>query len=1149
MKELDPLSIPLKGTYIIEASAGTGKTFAISNIFLRLVLEKGLPVEKILIVSFTEAATNELRHRIRKRLHEALVALHVKRIEDIFLEKLSKRIENKEDAIDRIRRAIRDLDRLHISTIHGFCRRVIADNAFESGALLDTQLVGNQEFIKQEIIYDFWRNYIYSESPLFIDFLNKKGFNPENASRLIDQYLIRPYVKVIPEHIDSIDKTEVLERDYLEIFKQVCKLWDRNLIEDLINQNKVDRKIYKKRSLEKWLSYLDDSLNLYNFGLLKSDIVKRLVWLEIDHPFFKQIRKLSQIQEKLENNYHKRLIFLKKALIEFTEKGLEKKKHLKNIMSFDDLIRFVHRSIQEQEILVNALRNRFSAAMIDEFQDTDSLQYEIFKRIFDEDDYTLYLIGDPKQSIYSFRGADIFTYIKASKEIKEKFTLKENWRSYSRLIEVTNRIFSLKETPFLYKDILFLPSRPAQKSDTDRIYLDRSPEPVLKIWLFNKKEYRKKDIAKEKIAKAVSEEIVRIINLSDEGRLSLGERPVKASDIAVLVRRNTEVELIKRELSSLHIPTIIYSTTNVFDSWECREVKKILKGIYLYNKEVYLKAAIGTDIIGIKGEEMEKMDESEWEDLMKRFEEYHNIWKRHGFINMFRHFLNKEQVIPRLMEFEDGERRCTNVLHLMELIHIAEKENMLGMEGVIRWLDVQKMRSIPKMEEYQLRLESDESAVRIITIHRSKGLEFPIVFIPFAWDTIEKRQLSRRPLIFHSQKDETYILDLGTDLQEKHLDLAIKESLSEDLRLLYVAITRAKSCCYLVYNEDTSSYSSLSYLFSKNPKEIFEDMKEDVLVYRLPEPKGEKRILKIKEEEISNKTFSGKIDTSWQITSFSSLVSNRPYIEEAQDIDAIQEEGEEEEAVSFSMDIFSFPKGAKAGTFFHDLLEHLDFKEKNEEKIRDLISTKLLQYGFEGEWEDVIFENIKELLETPIDPDMNGLRLSEISKEERISEMEFYFPLKKINAKEIEEILREWNLIEKYEIPHEIDQLIFDPVEGFMRGFMDMVFSWNRNFFLVDWKSNFLGNKKEDYHFSRLEKEMKEKFYFLQLLIYTVALDQYLRVNIKDYSYERDFGKAYYIFLRGISKEKGPEFGIYRYKPASELIDSLRKLLLPDYLK
>ena len=1143
MKELDPLSIPLKGTYIIEASAGTGKTFAISNIFLRLVLEKGLPVDKILIVSFTEAATNELRYRIRKRLHETLIALQAKRIEDIFLEKLSKRIENKEDAVDRIRRAIRDLDRLHISTIHGFCRKIIADNAFESGALLDTQLVGNQELIKQEIIYDFWRNYIYPESPLFIDFLNKKGFDPENASRLIDQYLIRPYVRIIPEDIDFSDKPESLEKDYLEIFKQVCKLWDRDLIENLINQKKFDRKVYRKRSLEKWLSYLDESLNPYNFGLLKSDIIKKLIKLKIDNPFFKKIRKLGQIQEKLEDIYYEKLIFLKRSLIEFTEKELKKRKFLKNMMSFDDLIRLVHRSILEQEILVNALRNRFSAAMIDEFQDTDSLQYDIFKRIFDEEDYALYLIGDPKQSIYSFRGADIFTYIKASKEIKEKFTLKENWRSYSKLIEVTNRIFSLKEAPFLYEDILFIPSRPAKESNTERIYLDKSPEPVLKIWLFNKKDHRKKDI-KEKIAKAVSEEIVRIINLSDEGRLYLGKRPVKASDIAVLVRKNMEVELIKRELSSLHIPTIIYSTTNVFDSWECKEIKKILQGIYLYNKESYLKAALGTDIMGIKGEEMERMDESEWEDLMKRFEEYHNIWKRYGFINMFRHFLNKEQVIPRLMKFEDGERRCTNILHLMELIHMAEKENILGMEGVIRWLDMQKMKSIPKMEEYQLRLESDESAVRIITIHRSKGLEFPIVFIPFAWDSIEKRQLSRGPLVFHSQKDESYILDLGTDLQERHLDLVVKESLSEDLRLLYVAITRAKSCCYLVYNEDTNPYSCLSYLFSKNPKEIFQDMKEDVLICRLPEPKGEKRILKIKEEEISNKTFSGEIDTSWQITSFSSLVSNRSYIEDAQDIDAIQRD-EEEEVISPSMDIFSFPKGAKTGTFFHDLLEHLDFEEKNDENIRNLISSKLSQYGFDKEWEDVVFENIKELLEIPIDPYMDGLSLSEISKEERINEMEFYFPLKKIEAKEIEEILKKWNLIEEYEIPHEIEQLRFDPVEGFMRGFIDMVFSWNGKFFLIDWKSNFLGNKKEDYHFSRLEKEMRKKFYFLQLLIYTISLDQYLRINIPDYKYERDFGKAYYVFLRGISKGKGPEFGVYRYKPDPRLLNSLRRLLLP----
>jgi len=310
----------------------------------------------------------------------------------------------------------------------------------------------------------------------------------------------------------------------------------------------------------------------------------------------------------------------------------------------------------------------------------------------------------------------------------------------------------------------------------------------------------------------------------------------------------------------------------------------------------------------------------------------------------------------------------------------------------------------------------------------------------------------------------------------------------------------------------------------------------------LPQPSGG-WVFKRKKEELCYKPFSGQIDSSWRITSFSSLVSNKFYIEDVQDVDSGEVEIEEEEIASVP-DIFSFPKGAKAGIFFHDLLEHLDFRDK-EENIKEMISEKLIQHGFDTEWTDIVFENIKELLRIQLDPEIEGLTLSKLSLKERISEMEFYFPIKKVQAKELEQFLREWNLIERGDgIPYEIEQLRFDPVEGFMRGFIDMVFLWKNRFFIIDWKSNFLGDKKEDYHIRNLEKEMKKEFYFLQLLIYTLAVDQYLKTKIKDYSYEKDFGKVYYIFLRGISEEKGAEYGIFRYRPDPKLIEGLKDLLL-----
>ena len=1156
MKELDPFQIPLYGRHIIEASAGTGKTYAISNLFLRLVLEKGLSVEKILVVSFTEAATNELRYRIRQRLRDAL-RVFSGHSDDPFLSGFLDKVKDRKKGIDRIRRTLRDLDRLYISTIHGFCRKVILDNSFESGTLLDTRLIEDQELLKQEVIKDFWRKHIYSESALFIDFLKKNRFDLDTTSFLVDQYLIRPYVKLVPDKVESLNSQD-LELEYQQLVSSLSELWFKHkeqILHLLLNDSSLNRRVFNKRNIAKWSEDLETFLLSEGYEFGKTDLIKRFASVDLKHPFFKLIKELSCVNEGLDAIYQQKLIFLRKKLIEYVEKELSKRKLVKNVLFFDDLIKLVHRAVLEQEVLVNALRNRFAAGMIDEFQDTDPVQYEIFKIIFDSQDRALYLIGDPKQSIYSFRGADIFTYIKASKETDSRFTLKENWRAHPKLIKAINKIFSLKQNPFFYKEILFLPSIPASQSDVKELRLNGTFEPPLKIWRFKIEEKENKARAKEKIAKSVASEISRLLELADKKKLLIGDEPVKASDIAVLVRKNAEADLIQKELSSLRIPAIIYSSTDVFDSWECNELITVLKGIASYNRESYLKAALGTDIIGLKAEQIELLSEEEWELYIKRFQRYHKIWENSGFICMFRHFLNQEQVIPRLMRFEDGERRCTDLLHLMEIVHEAEKEHMLGIEGVIKWLYSQKKGSSSRSGEYQLRLESDESAVRVITIHRSKGLEFPIVFIPFAWDTIDERVFSKRPVIFHSLKDHAYVLDLGSKAQEKHTQLSLQEALAEDLRLIYVAVTRAKNCCYLVYEDKDSAknnrrnkkQSAMSYLFDKDPAEIFSEMKGDVIVEDISEPEPKHRLTCREEGRLFCRSFSRQIDTSWRVTSFSSLISNAQYVEDVQDIDMIQfeeDEEEEEEITPISQDIFSFPKGARAGTFFHDLLEHLDFKD-SDDNIMQLISKKLVQYGFDQSWKKVVFSLIKELLNIPLDPELKDLRLSDISLQARINEMEFYFPLKRISPELLEELMRDWGLIDTgtgARLPSEIEQLRFDPVEGFMRGFVDMIFSWRGKFFIIDWKSNYLGDKKENYFFEQLHKEMKRKFYFLQLLIYTVALDRYLSVNMSDYSYEKDFGSVYYVFLRGISLEKGPEFGIYRYRPDPKLLQRLKSI-------
>jgi exodeoxyribonuclease V beta subunit len=243
--------------------------------------------------------------------------------------------------------------------------------------------------------------------------------------------------------------------------------------------------------------------------------------------------------------------------------------------------------------------------------------------------------------------------------------------------------------------------------------------------------------------------------------------------------------------------------------------------------------------------------------------------------------------------------------------------------------------------------------------------------------------------------------------------------------------------------------------------------------------------------------------------------------------------------------IFAFPKGVRAGTFLHDIFEHLDFTEQDRDVIRDLVAGKLIQYGFGLTWTDTICEMIAKVLGAPLNKESPDLRLSAIEKKDRLNELEFYFPLKMISPRRLKEIMTA-NLGDHFSgyVPEALGRLRFTPVRGFMRGFMDLVFTWGGRYYLLDWKSNFLGVRIEDYDRESLAMAMDRESYVLQYIIYTIALDQYLRLRQPGYRYEKDFGGVFYIFLRGVDPGVGPDFGIYRDMPSPELINTLREELI-----
>ncbi len=1198
IKDFNLIDSPLEGSNLIEASAGTGKTYAITGLFLSLILEKNLPANEILVVTFTEAATDELKDRIRIRLREAIEAFSTGQGRDKFLNGLIGKIDRVK-ALRSLNEALRIFDESCIYTIHGFCRKMLREYAFESGSLFDTELVTDQEGLKKEVVEDFWRMHFYHESPLFVNYAVHRKTSPGNLLSIFAGKAVGLDLKIIPapENPDS----SVEELQFKEAFEEMRRAWPaaKEAVEQIFVTDKgLNRTKYGKK-IPVWIQRMEDLAASGGNNPILFDGFSKFCSSEIEgavkknhtapeHPFFHICETLRDTCEELADVFEKRLLGLKIKLFHFLQGELDLRKKRKNIQFFDDLLLRLYRALEGKggKDLARGIREKFKAALIDEFQDTDPIQYAIFKNIFNAKKSGLFLIGDPKQAIYGFRGADIFAYMDAAAHARNRYTLNENWRSEPGLITAVNAVFENASPPFVYEQIPYHRVRPpAEKKDFELLeikgVLSESP---MQLWFLDAGKITgsakalNKSTARLRIAGAVAAEISRLLSLAAARKAMLGDRPLQEMDIAVLVRQNTEAHIMQQALSELKVPSVLYTTDNLFVSHEALEMERVLAGIVQPDKERALKSSLTTDMIGVSGEHIDRIieNEGEWEKWLVRFREYHTLWNRHGFMRMFKSMALEEKALPRLMSFPDGERRSTNLLHLSEVLHQASVEKKLGMTGLLKWLSEKRDTETQTADEHQLRLESDENAVRLVTIHRSKGLEYPVVFCPFVWGGSRSRDRNG-PFMFHDESENMKLtFDMGSEALDENRVLAEKEMLAENLRLMYVAMTRAKNRCYLVWGRfnkaDTSAPAYLLHPPDSDGRDNILDATSarfnslsDPGIYAELETlcgkaEGAIRLSEMPEkagvdyspqsglqEKLRFQRFKGHIDQGFRISSFSSLISNQPNRAEIADHDGeIGADGYDQRESEGLIDreepagIFAFPKGAGPGTFMHDILEHLDFTRKDDAHMKELVETKLLEYGFETLWNQTICDMLRNVLSVPLEPDQKDFTFSGIPNTERLNELGFYFPLKSITPEKLKRLFERMPIAElSSDFPERMGKLNFSPVSGFMKGFMDMVFQFQNRFYLVDWKSNYLGSRVEDYSPEALGMAMEEDLYILQYHIYTVALHQYLKVRLSDYSYEKHFGGVYYIFLRGVKPDMGPEFGVYRDRPPAELITEL----------
>ncbi|HCG8204829.1 TPA: exodeoxyribonuclease V subunit beta [Vibrio parahaemolyticus] len=1185
---LEPMTFPLHGARLIEASAGTGKTFTIAGLYLRLLLGHGsaetrhrvpLTVDQILVVTFTEAATAELRDRIRARIHDARIAFARGQSSDPVIQPLLNEFDDHKQAAEILLQAERQMDEAAVYTIHGFCQRMLTQNAFESGSRFSNEFVTDESHLKAQVVADYWRRNFYPLPFTLAGEIRQLWSSPSALLSNISNCLTgAPLSLSVPAmkgsladlHTENLKKIDELKAQWRE---------SQDDFLTLISDSDINKRSYTKKSLPTWLEAVNAWAATETTGYDYPDKLEKFAQNVLLEKTPKGSAPQHAVFEAIET-FLANPISLKAPLlahaIEHCRVMLANAKNQKQWLSFDDLLTQLSASIDtdESELLAARIRTLYPVAMIDEFQDTDPLQYSIFSRIYlNNPECGLFMIGDPKQAIYGFRGADIFTYIKARNQVSAHYTLGTNWRSSADMVQAVNQVFALPDSPFIYdSDIPFLPVKYSPNAEKRIWTMGGQKQPALTYWL---QEADDKPLPKgeylTRMAEATASQIQTILTQAQQGQACLvnGEKQkaVQAGDIAVLVRTGSEGRMIKQALAEQGIASVYLSNRDsVFTSSVAQDLQRLLQAVLTPENDRALRASLASELFALDAASLDALnnDEIVWENAVNEFKEYRKLWVQRGVLPMLRAVISKRHIAERLLEEgassqgENGERVLTDLMHIGELLQQASNE-LDSDHGLLRWL----AQSISDAEnglggsdDQIQRLESERNLVQIVTIHKSKGLEYDLVFLPFVFSYREASEAK-----YYDAANDRTVLDItGNDASMKQAD---KERLAEDLRLIYVALTRAVYACFIGASplrngrstkEPTGVHrSAIGYLIQNGQEGGINDLHQgltqqqdelDCVVVADPPQQLEEKYVAPQEEiyDLSAKELQNPIDRNWRITSYSCLVKQGSHHVEHDatieitgfDIDS-SEEQDEADLVEPERSIFTFPRGARPGTFLHSLFEEIEFTqpattEENTQIILGLMESEQL----DEEWLPILQQLIDTVLATPLDG--KSLLLNQKAPSQRLVEMEFLLPIEVLSAPALNRVIQRHDPLSA-----KAGDLGFQTVQGMLKGFIDLVFEHQGKYYVLDWKSNHLGDDVTHYHGEALKSAMADHRYDLQYQIYALALHRFLRSRLANYRYEQHFGGVYYLFLRGMDGQS--DHGIFAAKPTLDFLQEMDRLI------
>ena len=1039
------LNVGLTGINLIEAAAGTGKTYSIATMVLRWILETGNTIDSVLAVTFTNYATAELKERILGFLEGALAFLESGNENDEKTDKtikeICKRCADKKKAEAELRAAINDFDTASVFTIHGFCQKLIREHAFELGIDFDMKL-SEETDTNNDAATTFFREY-----------LSDRSMFEENGLNLLE----------IKEFRDKISKDEL--KGFIS--KAGIGIENKNIRTKIGNDPVINRKL--------------------------TDIYKNLV------------QKASEIARKNRNR--------------------------KNVMGYDDILLILYEVLKKSDACAirKSMEEHYSFVLIDEFQDTDPLQYFIFKTLFCNGRHTVFFIGDPKQSIYSFRKADIFTYFETSctPGIK-KYVMGMNFRSSEAAVKAANEVFSPKNIFGDDELIKYEKVEPAKSNEKFCLLQNGTPFNygliVRQLDTFGREEDLKRTVC-GLVSSSISEMIKKdsAFKIREEINKKTDERAVSLSDIAVLVATNDFALEVCEALKKAGIPAAVEAESAkelyIFSSEEAIAVQKLIHAASTKGYAEF-KALLLTFFYNKNVDEIADENNS-FSELHEKFRSCFAEWDKKGFLPAFSKFIEDESILSNIAS--KGERTVGILRQLSELINSRESEEGFSPLWTQKWFD-DKIKSGKGSEDENIRAEGGrKECVRIMTLHKSKGLEFNIVFFPM----ILKQPKGSDWVTRHRKTDRGYEREMVfmplKELQKDQSDGLLNDEKLEENRRIYVGITRAKylTVCY--------TYAKKGHLEKTNffHKEEREHVK---LCSSRPstEPAGhsvstdedfsEKTVLTEKPEEAER-----RIRPEWAISSFSSINSHLPGDSGTQ----------KEELPDPDLPLADFPSGTEAGTVLHSIFEEADFKKDNDGLIESILKKKMnFKQSEFGAMAEAVKLCLKNVCSAPLFE--NEKTLKDLPEEGKITEMEFFIKTKNFEEQQLFEIIKD-----NYHTDNPGEGTV---EQGFLHGFIDLVAKIGGKYYIIDWKSNNLGKRFADYDDAGIGNEMKKHNYYLQYMLYLAAFDRYMTSVDPEYSYEKSFGGIRYVFLRGV-QEKSCRTGIFKERPDERELRKIQSLL------